>query len=112
MEEFDLLIIGSGPAGIQAAYRAAREDFRIAVVEKNSCLGGVCIHTGTIPSKTLRQSVLDLYGYHRFRNYGEGSLQPKHVGLAQLMVRCHEVIGKEVGFQEKLMTSRGVTVFD
>jgi NAD(P) transhydrogenase len=112
MRDFDLLIIGSGPAGIQAAYRAAQENKRVAVVEKNSCLGGVCIHTGTIPSKTLRQAVLDVSGFHQYRVYGEGSLQPKPISMKQLMVRCHEVIAKEVGFQEALMRSRGVKVID
>jgi len=56
--DFDLVCIGSGPAGQRAAVQAAKLGKRAAVVEKRSALGGVCIATGTIPSKTLREAVV------------------------------------------------------
>src|SRR5262247_2322579 len=56
--DFDLVCIGSGPAGQRAAVQAAKLGRRAAVIEKRQCVGGVCIETGTIPSKTLREAVL------------------------------------------------------
>ena len=61
--DYDLLVIGSGPAGQRAAIQAAKLNKRVAVVERKAILGGVCINTGTIPSKTLREAVLHLSGY-------------------------------------------------
>jgi len=61
--DYDLLVIGSGPAGQRAAIQAAKLNKRVAVVERKTILGGVCINTGTIPSKTLREAVLHLSGY-------------------------------------------------
>src|SRR5690606_14194764 len=61
--DFDLLVIGSGPAGQRAAIQAAKLDKRVAIVERKAVVGGVCINTGTIPSKTLREAVLHLSGY-------------------------------------------------
>ncbi|HET7058615.1 MAG TPA: FAD-dependent oxidoreductase, partial [Nitrospiraceae bacterium] len=56
--DFELLCIGSGPAGQRAAVQAAKLGKRVAIVEKRPLLGGVCLETGTIPSKTLREAVL------------------------------------------------------
>jgi len=61
--DYDLLVIGSGPAGHRAAIQAAKLDRRVAIVEKQTVVGGVCINTGTIPSKTLREAALRLSGY-------------------------------------------------
>ena len=69
--DFDLLVIGSGPAGQRAAIQSAKLGKKTALVERRAVLGGACINTGTIPSKTLREAVLYLSGY-RLRNlYGE-----------------------------------------
>lgn len=57
---FDLLVLGSGPAGQKAAVQASKLGKRAAVVERMATLGGVSIHTGTIPSKTLREAVIYL----------------------------------------------------
>ena len=64
MEIFDLLVLGSGPAGQRAAISAAKLGKRVAVVEKREFVGGVCVNTGTIPSKTMREGVLHLSGYN------------------------------------------------
>ena len=65
MQDFDVLVIGSGPGGQKAAIAAAKLDRRVALVERPSMLGGVCLNTGTIPSKTLREAVLYLTGLDR-----------------------------------------------
>ncbi|MED5508431.1 MAG: FAD-dependent oxidoreductase, partial [Planctomycetota bacterium] len=56
--DYDLIVIGSGPAGQRAAVQAAKLSERVAIVERMPSLGGVCILTGTIPSKTFREAVL------------------------------------------------------
>ena len=63
MERYDLVVIGSGPAGQRAAIQGAKAHKRVVVIEKREVVGGACINTGTIPSKTLREAVLHLSGY-------------------------------------------------
>lgn len=110
MAVYDLAIIGSGPAGVQAALRAAGTGRRVAVVEKHTCVGGVCIHTGTIPSKTLRQAVMDLTGY-TFRGLYHLNLERRPpITMKCLWERCQEVIAAEVASQERLLGNRGVEV--
>jgi NAD(P) transhydrogenase len=70
MQSFDLIVIGSGPAGQRAAIQGAKSGKRVAVVEKREMLGGACINTGTIPSKTLREAVMHLSGYQYQSIYG------------------------------------------
>jgi NAD(P) transhydrogenase len=61
---YDLIVIGSGPAGQRAAVAASKMNKRVVVVEARTVVGGVCINTGTIPSKTMREAVLHLSGYN------------------------------------------------
>ena len=70
--DYDMLVIGSGPAGHRAAIQAAKLKHRVAIVEKRAAVGGVCINTGTIPSKTMREAVLHLSGYRERALYGAG----------------------------------------
>jgi NAD(P) transhydrogenase len=69
--DFDLLVIGSGPGGQKAAIAAAKLERRVAIVERRHMMGGVCINTGTIPSKTLREAVLYLTGLNQRELYGQ-----------------------------------------
>ena len=62
VDDFDLLVIGSGPSGQKAAIAAAKLDRKVGIIEKPNMMGGVCLNTGTIPSKTLREAVLYLTG--------------------------------------------------
>ena len=64
--DYDLICIGSGPAGQRAAIQAAKLGKRALVIEKQNCIGGVCIETGTIPSKTFREAVRRLYAPSQF----------------------------------------------
>ena len=68
--DYDLLVIGSGPGGHRAAIAAAKLGHRVAIVDRKQMIGGVCINTGTIPSKTLREAVLYLTGMHQRELYG------------------------------------------
>ena len=69
--DYDLLVIGSGPGGHRAALQAAKMKKKVAIVEKKAAVGGVSVNLGTIPSKTLREAVLELSGYHEKSFYGQ-----------------------------------------
>ncbi len=68
---YDLLVIGSGPAGQRAAIQAAKLGRRVAIVERGETVGGVCVNTGAIPSKTLREAVVYLTGHTQRELYGQ-----------------------------------------
>jgi NAD(P) transhydrogenase len=94
--DFDLLVIGSGPAGQKAAIQASKLGRRVAVVDRGHMIGGVSIHTGTIPSKTLREAVLYLTGMSQRGIYGQ-SYRVKHdITSADLFWRMEHVINREV----------------
>ena len=63
MEKYDYVVIGSGPAGQLSAIQAAKLGHSVLIIERYSRIGGACLHTGTIPSKTLREAVLYLSGW-------------------------------------------------
>src|SRR6266536_1787026 len=96
MFDFDVLIIGSGPGGQKAAIAASKLGRRAAVVERRHMLGGVCINTGTIPSKTLREAVLYLTGLNQREMYGQSYRLKEDITVADLGARTQHVIGREV----------------
>ena len=71
IDTYDLAVIGSGPAGQKAAIAAAKLGYRAAIVDRGDMMGGVCINTGTIPSKTFREAVLYLTGLNQRELYGQ-----------------------------------------
>lgn len=90
--EFDLVVIGSGPAGEKAAIQASRMRKSTAIVERHSVQGGVCIHTGTIPSKTLRETVLYIAGLRQRSVYGLTTPVRPTVSVRELMYRKDQVV--------------------
>ena len=94
--EYDLLVIGSGPAGQRAAIQAAKLDRRVAVVERKESVGGVSVNVGTIPSKTLREAVIYLSGYRERGLYGESYMVKKDIKLQDLLLRTNHVIRNEI----------------
>ena len=94
--QYDLLVIGSGPGGQRAAIQAAKLKKRVAICEKKSIVGGVCINTGTIPSKTLREAVLHLSGYHERGIYGSAYTVKSDITMADLLYRADHVIRNEI----------------
>ena len=94
--EYNLVVIGSGPGGQKAAIAAAKLGKRVAIVEKGTMLGGVCVNTGTIPSKTLREAVLYLTGMNQRELYGAGYRVKANITPADLLARTTHVIGKEI----------------
>ena len=96
MQTFDLVVIGSGPAGQRAAIQAAKSGKRVALVEKVECMGGVCINTGTIPSKTMREAVLHLSGYQYQNVYGVNYRVKEKISMGDLAFRVQHVIRTEI----------------
>ncbi len=96
MQEYDIVVIGSGPGGQKAAIASAKLGKSVAIIEKGRMLGGVCVNTGTIPSKTLREAVLYLTGMNQRELYGASYRVKDRITPADLLSRTQHVIGKEV----------------
>jgi NAD(P) transhydrogenase len=95
VHDFDLLVIGSGPGGQKAAIAAAKLDRRAAVIERPDMLGGVCLNTGTIPSKTLREAILYLTGVDQREIYGQSYRVKDEITVADLTARTRHVVTRE-----------------
>ena len=96
MAHYDLIVIGSGPAGRRAAVQAAKLRKSVLVVEKGHRVGGVCVHTGTIPSKTLRETVLNLSGWRERGFYGRAHRAKRDISAADLGQRLAITLDHEV----------------
>jgi NAD(P) transhydrogenase len=94
--DYDLLVLGSGPAGQRAAIQGAKLGKRVAVVEHKAVLGGVCINTGTIPSKTLREAVMHLSGFRERNVYGASYTVKQNITMEDLLYRASAVIQAEL----------------
>jgi NAD(P) transhydrogenase len=110
MQPYDLIVIGSGPGGQRAAIQGAKAGKRIAVVEKQHAVGGVCINTGTIPSKTMREAVLHLSGFYSKNFYGSNYNVKDNVTIADLNFRVQRVIENEVAVTKDQLKRNGVDV--
>jgi NAD(P) transhydrogenase len=108
--KYDLVVIGSGPAGQRAAVAAAKIGKRVAVVEARSVVGGVCINTGTIPSKTMREAVLHLSGFNYRNIYGVNYRVKEKITMADLAFRVQAVIKTEVDVTEAQLSRNGIDV--
>src|SRR5687768_10315912 len=93
MERFDIVVIGTGPAGEGAAMMAAKSHKRVAVIERHVEVGGGCTHWGTIPSKALRHAVKVLHDARANALLGEAGAG---VTFPQLLRAADSVIGKQV----------------
>jgi len=96
MLDLDLLVIGTGPAGQRAAVQAAKLGKSVAIAERREVVGGVCINTGTIPSKTFREAVLYLTGYEQRGFYGPGYRLKDSITMPELLQRVDQVVQREI----------------
>jgi NAD(P) transhydrogenase len=96
VNDYDLVVIGSGPAGQKAAISAAKLGKRVAVVERTFTVGGACLHKGTIPSKTLREAVSYLSGVRQRDLYGAAYRVKEKITIEDLSFRTQRVIEREV----------------
>lgn len=101
---YDFIVIGSGPAGKRAAIQASKLGKRVLLIEKTQVVGGVTVHTGTIPSKTLRETVLFLSGWRQRGIYGRSYKVKDHITAEDLTQRLQTTLSKEVEvIQHQLM---------
>src|SRR5262245_52668857 len=112
MQTYDLIVIGSGAAGQRAAIQGAKSGKRVALLEKREVIGGTCVNTGTIPSKTMREAVLHLSGYQYQNVYGVSYRVKEKILMADLCFRVHHVIKTEVDVAQAQLSRNGVDVFN
>ncbi|MGA8453744.1 MAG: Si-specific NAD(P)(+) transhydrogenase [Candidatus Acidiferrales bacterium] len=110
MQRYDLIVIGSGPGGQRAAIQGAKAGKRVAVIEKQNAIGGVCINTGTIPSKTMREAVLHLSGFYSKNFYGANRAPSETTTMSDLLFRVQRVVENEVGVTQDQLKRNGVDV--
>jgi len=109
--QFDLVVIGSGPAGQKGAICAAKLRKRVAVVDRVTMLGGVCVHTGTIPSKSVREAILQLTRatVRNLMSYARGG---DRMSMADLAFRVNSIIARETEVIRAQLKRNGVAIFE
>src|SRR5580658_7709737 len=110
MRTYDLIVIGSGPAGQRAAIQGAKCGRRVVLVEQREIVGGVCVNTGTIPSKTMREAVLHLSGFEYQGIYGVNYHVKDKISMADLGFRVSQVIKTESDVMQSQLGRNGVEV--
>jgi NAD(P) transhydrogenase len=110
MAHFDMLVIGTGPAGQKAAIQASKLGEAVGIIERKEVVGGVCTNTGTIPSKSLREAVLYLSGFHQRSLYGASYRVKQDVTMEDLIFRSNYVIKREVEIIHNQMARNNVHV--
>ena len=108
MAHYDLLVIGTGPAGQKSAVQAAKLGKKVGVIERHEVVGGVCINTGTIPSKSLREAVLYLSGFRQRNLYGAGYRVKATITIEDLAFRANHVITHEIAIVRDQMARNRV----
>src|ERR1700722_3181244 len=109
---YDLIVIGSGPAGQKAAICAAKLRKKVAVVERKRTIGGVCVHTGTIPSKTFREAILYLSGLRQRTFYGRGYALKEAISMSDLVFRSDAVMAREIEVIKSQLRRNRVVVYE
>jgi NAD(P) transhydrogenase len=110
--EYDLVVIGSGPAGQKGAICAAKLRKKVAIIDRKRTIGGVCVHTGTIPSKTLREAVLYLSGFRQRTFYGRGYVLKDRISMSDLIFRAQGVMAREIEVIKSQLRRNYVTVVE
>ncbi len=110
--EYDLVVIGSGPAGQKGAICAAKMRKKVAIIDRKKSVGGVCVHTGTIPSKTLREAVLYLSGFRQRTFYGRGYVLKDRIAMSDLIFRAQAVMAREIEVIKSQLRRNYVTIFE
>ena len=109
--KYDLVVVGSGPAGERAAIQASKLGKTVAIIERRSVVGGVCVHTGTLPSKTLRETSVYYSGLRQRSFYGFDLALKKNVTVQELMHRKNIVVDNEVEVIRNQLARNGIHVY-
>jgi len=110
MARFDFVVMGSGPAGRRAAVQAAKLGKSVLVIDDRARVGGVSVHTGTIPSKTLRETALNLSGWRERGFYGQSYRVKQDICGDDLSARLGKTLEHEISVQEHQFARNGVKV--
>lgn len=110
MAMYDLCVIGSGPGGQKAAIQAAKLGKRVCVIEKYATVGGVTVHTGTIPSKALREAILHMLGKRSAAPSEQDFYEARNRTMTDLLASCQKVIGNEIQTIERHLRSNGIEI--
>src|SRR2546429_8894889 len=110
MQPFALIVLGSAPAGQRAAIQGAKSGKRVVLIESREVLGGACINTGTIPSKTMREAVLHLSGFYYQNIYGVNYRVKENISMADLSFRAQHVIKTEIDVIRAQLSRNGIDV--
>jgi NAD(P) transhydrogenase len=109
---YDFIIIGTGPAGLAAAMTAANSGKKVLILEKEGSLGGVCVNTGTFPSKTLREAVLHLTGHLKRKVFEDDHCLSHHseISMEKLKQRLHNVRIEEHAIITEQLERNGIDI--
>jgi NAD(P) transhydrogenase len=110
-KSYDLVVIGSGPAGQKGAIAAAKMGKRVAMIERSEMLGGICVHGGTVPSKTLREAILHLTGFRHRSFYGNDYNVKNKVSIRDLASRVTQVEERETGVVRDQLRRNDIELF-
>ncbi|MDQ6677390.1 MAG: Si-specific NAD(P)(+) transhydrogenase [Acidobacteriota bacterium] len=110
MQSFDLIVIGSGPAGQRAAIQGSKSGKKVALIERREVLGGACIETGTIPSKTMREAVMHFSGFNFQSIYGTNYRVKDKITMADLSFRVQHVIKTEIDVTSAQLSRNNIEV--
>ena len=112
MKEYDLVIIGSGAAGEKAAIHATFHGFKVAIVERRTMLGGATVNTGTIPSKTLKETAIYLSGFYEKGRYGVDRELSHAADAKDFLFRERQVVSEESGDIRNELLKERVDIFE
>src|SRR5713101_678805 len=108
--EYDLVVIGSGPAGQKAAIASAKARKRVAIIDRAVMIGGVSVHTGTIPSKTIREAIFQLTGFAVKALYGSGSQSRVDISVQDVSSRVGAIVARETEVIRSQIKRNGIAI--
>jgi len=110
-QSYDLIVIGSGPAGQKGAICAAKLRKRVAMIDRTLMMGGVCVHTGTIPSKSVREAIFQLTGIAVRTFYGSNYRGKGEVSVHDLASRVTSIVSRETDVIRAQLKRNGVAIY-
>lgn len=108
MSDYDLVVIGGGPAGQKAAVQGAKAGARVLLIERGKSAGGACVRYGTIPSKTLRETALSLGKFRKLTAHVIDVEMPSHLQVSSLMERKEQVVGAHERYMQAQLSRNGI----
>ena len=110
--DYDLIVIGCGPSGQRAAVQASKIKKKVAIIDARELVGGVCVNTGTIPSKSFKEAVLFLSGYRQRSIYGAGYRVKSEIEMSDLAFRCNRIMHAEIDVIRAQLTRNRIDVIE